>query len=121
MTDRVPEVVQMVLALPVEAVVLDGEAIALKEDGSPHRFQVTMSRFGSKADAASRSMLPLSTFFFDVLHVDGDDLVDRPARERLAILERPPCRESCSAGRGGDRSRERSSSWPMRSNTATRA
>ncbi len=87
-TERVPEVVQTVLALPAEALVLDGEAIALKDDGTPHRFQHTMSRFGSKGDAGSPKHVPLSTFFFDVLHVDGEDLLDRPARERLAILER---------------------------------
>ena len=52
-TERVPEVVEAVLALPVESVVLDGEAIALKDDGTPHRFQRTMSRFGSGSEAAS--------------------------------------------------------------------
>jgi len=86
-TDRVPEVVDVALALPVEAIVLDGEAIALREDGSPQRFQVSMSRFGSRPDRAAATSAPLSTFFFDVLHVDGEDLLDCPARERLAALE----------------------------------
>ncbi len=86
-TDRVPEVVEVVLGLPVDTVVLDGEAIALKDDGSPHRFQLTMSRFGSRPDRDAPKDAPLSMFFFDVLHVDGDDLVDRPARERLATLD----------------------------------
>ena len=92
MTSRVPEVVEAVLALPVEAVVLDGEAIALKEDGTPHRFQQTMSRFGSGTEAASAMRVPLSALFFDVLHVDGEDVLDRPAGERHEILERivPP-------------------------------
>ena len=92
MTERVPEVVEAVLALPVEAVVLDGEAIALKEDGTPHRFQRTMSRFGSGSEAASARRVALSALFFDVLHVDGEDVLDLPAQERHAILERvvPP-------------------------------
>jgi DNA ligase-1 len=92
MTSRVPEVVEAVLALPVEAVVLDGEAIALKEDGTPHRFQQTMSRFGSGTEAAAAMRVPLSALFFDVLHVDGEDVLDRPAGERREILERmvPP-------------------------------
>ena len=85
-TDRVPEVVEVALALPVDAIVLDGEAIALKDDGSPHRFQVTMSRFGSRPDRKAAAKAPLSTFFFDVLHLDGEDLLDRPARERLEML-----------------------------------
>jgi DNA ligase-1 len=37
--------------------------------------------------AELRAALPLSAFFFDLLHLDGDDLLDRPARERLAALE----------------------------------
>jgi DNA ligase-1 len=86
-TGRVPEVVQAVLALPVESVVLDGEAIALKDDGTPHRFQRTMSRFGSGGEAAAMRV-PLSALFFDVLHVDGEDVLDRPAGERHQILER---------------------------------
>ena len=69
-TDRVPEIVETILALPVTTVVLDGEAIALREDGRPLPFQVTMSRFGSKAapDDARRAT-PLSAFFFDCLQV----------------------------------------------------
>jgi DNA ligase-1 len=87
-TDRVPEVVEAVLALPVEAVVLDGEALALRKDGRPHRFQVTMSRFGSRLDPAAAARVPLSVLFFDVLHADGEDLLDRPARERFEALDR---------------------------------
>ncbi len=91
-TDRVPEVVAAVLALPVEAIVLDGEAIALETDGRPHPFQVTMSRFGSKLDVdALRSQVPLSPVFFDCLHVDGEDLLDLPlAERRAALLARVP-------------------------------
>ncbi len=88
-TDRIPEIVEAVLALEVESVILDGEAIALRPDGRPHPFQVTMSRFGSRqAVREQRKELPLSPFFFDCLHVDGDDLLDRPARERLDALVR---------------------------------
>jgi len=87
-TERVPEVVEAIGELPVEAVVLDGEAIALRDDGRPHPFQVTMSRFGSRVAVADvRRSVPLSCFFFDCLHVDGEDLIDRPARERLAALD----------------------------------
>jgi DNA ligase-1 len=87
-TDRVPEVVAAMLALPVEAIVLDGEAIALAPDGRPRPFQVTMGRFGTRAAAEElRRTVPLSAFVFDCLHVDGDDLLDRPARERFAVLE----------------------------------
>ena len=87
-TSRVPEIVEGLRALDVSAIVLDGEAIALRPDGRPHRFQVTMSRFGTKAPADElRSETPLSPYFFDCLHLDGDDLLDRPARGRLAALD----------------------------------
>ncbi len=85
-TSRLPELVEAVRALPVTSLVADGEAIALREDGRPHRFQVTASRFGTRADAVDR--LPLSVFVFDVLHVDGTDLLDAPTSERLAVLDR---------------------------------
>ncbi len=86
-TDRVPELVEAVRGLPVEAAILDGEAIALRPDGRPEPFQVTMSRFGSRREGAVGRAVPLSVFFFDALHVDGEDLVDRPASERLAVLD----------------------------------
>ena len=88
-TDRVPEVVAAVLALPVEAVVLDGEVIALRPDGRPHPFQISMSRFGSSAGKRAEGRpVPLSPFFFDCLHLDGDDLLDRTYEERVAALHR---------------------------------
>jgi DNA ligase-1 len=91
-TDRVPEIVEAVSTLPLDAVVLDGEAIALGPEGRPLPFQVTMSRFGSRVNVAElRKSVPLSPYFFDVLHLDGEHLLDRPARERLATLaERIP-------------------------------
>jgi DNA ligase-1 len=87
-TDRVPEVVEAVAGLPVDAVILDGEAIALRPDGRPHPFQASMSRFGSRLDVErQRRATPLSSFFFDCLHLDGEDLIDRPAGERFAALD----------------------------------
>ncbi len=81
-TARVPEIVQATLALPVGAAVLDGEAIALRPDGRPEPFQVTGSRFARRQERE----VPLSLFVFDVLHVDGEDVLDRPGAERAALL-----------------------------------
>ncbi|KUI09673.1 ATP-dependent DNA ligase [Mycolicibacterium acapulense] len=87
-TARLPEVVDAALALPVTTVIADAEAIALKPDGRPHRFQVTASRFGRSADiAAAAAAQPLSVFVFDLLHVDGVDLLDKPASERIEVLD----------------------------------
>jgi DNA ligase-1 len=86
-TARLPEVVEATLALPVTTLVADGEAIALRPDGRPHRFQVTASRFGRSADiAAARAAQPLSVFFFDLLHRDGVDLLDVPGEARADQL-----------------------------------
>ena len=85
---NLPEIVAAVARLPLDRVILDGEVIALRPDGQPQPFQVTMSRFGRRQAVASAvDSLPLSAFFFDCLHLDGDDLIDRPLGERLAALD----------------------------------
>ena len=83
-TGRVPEVVEAALALPARSLVLDGEAIALRPDGRPHPFQVTAKRFGSRGGLTE---IPLTPVMFDVLHLDGEDLLDRPGAERGVALE----------------------------------
>jgi DNA ligase-1 len=84
---RVPEVVAAARSLPVRTVVLDGEALALDADGRPLAFQDTMRRFGRERDTeVADTHLPVTVRFFDVLHLDGDDVLDRPLRERLAAL-----------------------------------
>jgi DNA ligase-1 len=86
-TPAVPEIIELVRRLPVLDLILDGEAIALREDGTPHPFQVTMSRFGKRLDVeGARQETPLTPFFFDLLYLDGATLVDEPARRRFAAL-----------------------------------
>ena len=83
-----PEVVERVLALPSPSLVLDGEVLSLRQDGNPEPFQTTMRRFGRKLDVAEmRRAQPLQPFFFDILHSAGSDLIDLPARERIAALD----------------------------------
>jgi DNA ligase-1 len=86
-TAAVPEVVELVRALPARELILDGEVIALRENGTPHAFQTTMSRFGKRLDVnRARGEVPLTPFFFDLLHLNGGSLMDAPARERLKAL-----------------------------------
>jgi len=81
-TDRHPEVVSVARALPCRDVVLDGEVLALDPEGRPRPFQETASRA-----ATVGGTVRLTPAFFDLLHLDGRDLVDSPTSERLAALE----------------------------------
>lgn len=86
-TAAVPEVVEAVLRLSAREAILDGEAIALRRDGTPHPFQVTMRRFGRRLDVERfREELPLSVLLFDLLHLDGTDLLAEPLSRRSAAL-----------------------------------
>jgi DNA ligase-1 len=86
-TSAVPEVVAAVSALAVHETIVDGEVIALRSDGAPHPFQVTMQRFGRKLDVdRMRADIPLTPFFFDCLYADGESLVDMPQESRIARL-----------------------------------
>jgi len=88
-TGRVPEITEAVRALPAQTAVLDGEAVALDAGGRPRPFQVTASRAGTRAEVESRrGDVPLTPFFFDLLHLDGADFVDTPAADRYAALSR---------------------------------
>jgi DNA ligase-1 len=79
-----PEILDAIREFPARMLILDGEAIALRADGTPHPFQVTMRRFGRTLDIERlRESLPLNAFFFDCLHVDGEDLIDLPAVGRF--------------------------------------
>jgi DNA ligase-1 len=87
-TERLPEVVEMVGALPAETLVLDGEAIALRPDGRPQPFQVTGARTASSREPEQlRKQTPLTTYVFDVLHCDGRSLLDDPLSARQEVLE----------------------------------
>ncbi|MEV1290321.1 ATP-dependent DNA ligase [Micromonospora sp. NPDC049679] len=99
-TPRLPDVVAAVRALPARELVLDGEAMALDATGRPRPFQETSSLAATrgarrKAGAALTHTAPggsggpgstLTPYFFDLLHLDGVDLLDAPGRDRWAAL-----------------------------------
>jgi DNA ligase-1 len=84
-TARVPELVAVASEFPAETFVLDGEAIGFDETGAPQMFQETMGGIGRKNTTRAR---PMTVFFFDCLHLDGTDLIERPLTERIAALEK---------------------------------
>jgi DNA ligase-1 len=86
-TGAVPEVVAAVRALPARDLILDGEVISLTPGGRPQPFQVTARRFNRKVDLERmRAELPLSTFWFDLLYLDGQSLLDESQARRFDTL-----------------------------------
>ncbi len=94
-TGRLPEVVAALAALPLRTAVFDGELIALRPDGRPYAFQDTAARAASQSGTgedggagagAGDPSVPLSAFLFDVLHLDGADLIDLPDVQRRDAL-----------------------------------
>jgi DNA ligase 1 len=86
-TDALPEIVAAVRALPAQALVLDGEAIAYDASGKPHPFQITMRRFGRRLGVETLlAELPVRAHFFDCLRREDRSLADRPLRERSEAL-----------------------------------
>jgi DNA ligase-1 len=80
-TSALPGIVDAVRRLPAKRIVLDGEALWMGDDG-PAAFQDTVSQIDGNAPPEG-----IVTFLFDLLHVEGDDLLDRPLEERAARLE----------------------------------
>jgi DNA ligase 1 len=82
-TTRLPEVAAVARGLPARRFVLDGEAMTLDESGRPRPFQDTASRTATRG----ASVVRVVPYFFDLVHLDGRDLLDLPLRERLAELD----------------------------------
>jgi DNA ligase-1 len=86
-TIAVPEVVEAVRAMPARDLILDGEVLSLTPEGRPQPFQVTMRRFGRKLDVERvRGELPLSPFWFDLMYLNGGDLLGETQARRFSAL-----------------------------------
>jgi len=90
-TSRLPGVVAAVRAIPAREIVLDGEAMAMDARGRPRPFQETSSRAATRGARRGGNAGPaegpaLVPYFFDLLHLDGADLLDEPGRVRWAAL-----------------------------------
>ncbi len=121
-TARVPEIVEWARALPARELVLEGEAIALRPDGRPHAVPGHGRRFGRSKDVeAARRAMPLSSFFFDCLYLEGEGpLVGAAVRRAVEQLARTvPAKRSCRASSPATRTRPRF--LRGRSTPATRA
>ncbi|QSG07882.1 ATP-dependent DNA ligase LigA [Halapricum desulfuricans] len=87
-TDPLPEVVAFLERELDAPAILDGEVVAVDEDGDPLPFQEVLRRFRRKHDVArAREDVTVRLRAFDCLHADGADLLDAPLRDRRDRLE----------------------------------
>ena len=87
-TEAAPEVSELLLKIQARSFILDGEVLALREDGTPFPFQITMQRFGRKLNIAeARRVIPLTPFFFDIIYLDDKPLLSLTERDRFAALQ----------------------------------
>jgi DNA ligase-1 len=69
-------------------VILEGEVIALTDEGKPRPFQDVMRRFGREREIEQTQRdIPLRLYLFDALLVDGASLLDLPNSERWDKLQ----------------------------------
>jgi DNA ligase-1 len=86
-TAAVPELVEAARGFAAREIIVEGEAIALRPDGSPLPFQTTMRRFGRRLEVEQvRGELPVTLFLFDILFLDGESLLDQPLARRVERL-----------------------------------
>lgn len=87
-TEPLPEIVEFIEANLEVPAILDGEVVAVDDEGMPRPFQEVLRRFRRKYDVEeTRQEVSLEPYFFDCLHADGEDLLDTPLRERQTHLE----------------------------------
>lgn len=92
LTARLPEVVTVARSLDAEVFVLDGEVVALQADGRPEAFQVIAAQAMTLPGSVTGSVTApdvaagVQPYFFDILRLDDDDLLDRPLSVRSAVL-----------------------------------
>ncbi|GMA18897.1 hypothetical protein GCM10025862_09180 [Arsenicicoccus piscis] len=113
-TSRLPEIVDLARALPVDRVVLDGEAVALRPGGRPQPFQVTGARTGSRGDAAVlRERTPSrSTCSTCCTSTDAPCSTSRSPCDGPSCSASPPTRSSHrSPPRARRRRRSSSTAW----------
>jgi bifunctional non-homologous end joining protein LigD len=88
MTPQYPELAGVAKQLDAKEAILDGEIVALDKDGMP-RFQLLQPRVGRKSGIeALRGHGHIVYFVFDLLYVDGNNLMTCPLVERKEVLER---------------------------------
>jgi bifunctional non-homologous end joining protein LigD len=87
-TQRYPDLLRPLRALPMENFLLDGEIVAFDDAGKPS-FQLLQARMGltnPRDIARATAAVPAAAIFFDCLALDGHDLRKLPLQARKACL-----------------------------------
>ena len=89
-TESIPDIVEVILSFPCEKdFIIEGEAVAVGENGRPLPFQDLMRRFTRVNDVGEMvKQIPLRLYLFDALYFDGELLIDEPYSKRWSILEK---------------------------------
>jgi bifunctional non-homologous end joining protein LigD len=101
---RFPDIVEAIKNLPARECVIDGEVVALDEEGRSS-FQLL------QAHEMEGRKSPIYFYAFDLLQLDGKSLIGLPVEERKNVLERlcagagDPIRYSGAIGGDGDAKR----------------
>jgi len=86
-THRLPEIVELVKSFRVKETVVEGEAVAFDREGKPLPFQIVMKRLGRSHEIESfLQIIPVKTYFFDILYYEGELLLKETYRKRWEIL-----------------------------------
>ncbi len=88
-TNSLPDIVEIVRKhIKAESAILDGEAVAVDEDGKPRAFQEILKRFRRKYDVKEKVLgIPIQLNLFDIMYLNGKTLIDLPLLERRKALE----------------------------------
>lgn len=88
-TDSLPDLVEIVRKhVKAESAILDGEAVAVDEDGKPRAFQEILKRFRRKYNVEEKALgIPIQLNLFDIMYLNGKTLIDLPLIERRKLLE----------------------------------
>ncbi|HWQ49787.1 MAG TPA: ATP-dependent DNA ligase [Methanosarcina sp.] len=90
-TNSLPDLVEIIRKhVKAESAILDGEAVAVDENGKPRAFQEILKRFRRKYDVEEKALgIPIQLNLFDIMYLNGKTLID------LSLIERRKALESC--------------------------
>lgn len=88
-TNSLPDLVEIIRKhVKAESAILDGEAVAVDENGKPRAFQEILKRFRRKYNVEEKALgIPIQLNLFDIMYLNGKTLIDLPLIERRKALE----------------------------------